>query len=80
MTKRSLLGRARGLALTMPAPLRADDVPVETRLVDVMNKIFASTRLPCQPRQGIVVEGSFTAAPEAAKLSKASLFGGEAIR
>lgn len=80
MTVRSLLAALAVLALAAPAPLRADDTPVETRLVDVMNKVFgAHPGFRANHAKGLVVEGSFTAAPDAAKLSKASLFGGEAI-
>ncbi|HET9414952.1 MAG TPA: catalase family peroxidase [Pseudolabrys sp.] len=80
MTKRSLLAALAVLALAAPAPLHADDAPVETRLVDVMNKVFGKHEgFRANHAKGIVVEGSFTATPEAAKLSKASLFGGQPI-
>jgi len=80
MTKRSLLAALAVLALTVPAQLHADDVPVETKLVDVMNKVFGQhPGFRANHAKGIVVEGSFTAAPEAATLSKAALFAGQPI-
>jgi catalase len=80
MTKHSLLAALAVVALAVPAQLHADDVPVETRLVDVMNKVFGKHEgFRANHAKGLVVEGSFSATPEAAKLSKASLFGGEAI-
>lgn len=80
MTKRSLLAALAVLAFTLPAQLQADDAPVETRLVDAMNKIFGQhPGFRANHAKGIVAEGSFTAAPDAAKLSKASLFSGAAI-
>jgi catalase len=80
MTIRLLLAALALLAVAAPAPLRADDAPVETRLVDAFNKVFGvHPGFRANHAKGIVVEGSFTAAPDAAKLSKAALFGGEAI-
>lgn len=80
MTKRSLLAALAVLAFTMPAQLHADDAPVEARLVDAFNKVFGThPGFRANHAKGIVVEGSFTAAPDAAKLSKAALFGGEPI-
>ena len=80
MTKRSLLAALAVLALTVPGALHADDVPVETKLVDVMNKVFGQhPGIRANHAKGIVVEGSFTATPEAATLSKASLFGSQPI-
>ena len=80
MTKHSLLAALAVVALTVPAQLHADDVPVETRLVDVMNKVFGKHEgFRANHAKGLVVEGSFAATPEAAKLSKASLFSGQAV-
>jgi catalase len=80
MTKRSLLAALAVLALAIPAQLRADDVPVETKLVDVMNTVFGKHEgFRANHAKGILVEGSFTATPDAAKLSKAALFSGQAI-
>lgn len=80
MTVRSLLAALAVLALAAPAPLRADDAPVETRLVDAFNKVFGvHPGFRANHAKGVVVEGSFTAAPDAAKLSKAALFNGQPI-
>jgi catalase len=80
MTRRSLLAALAVFALAAPAQLHADDVPVETQLVDQMNKVFGKhAGFRANHAKGIVVEGSFAAAPDAAKLSKAALFGGQAI-
>ena len=80
MFKRSFLAALAAIAFTMPVSLQADDTPLETRLVDVMNKVFGKHEgFRANHAKGIVVEGSFTATPEAAKLSKASLFGGQPI-
>ncbi len=80
MTVRSLLAALAVLALAAPAPLRADDAPVETRLVNAFNKVFGvHPGFRANHAKGVVVEGSFTAAPDAAKLSKAALFNGQPI-
>lgn len=80
MTKCPLLAALAVLALAVPAQPHADDVPVETKLVDVMNTVFGKHEgFRANHAKGIVVEGSFTATPDAAKLSKAALFSGQAI-
>lgn len=80
MTRRPLQAALAVLALAMPVQLQADDIPVETGLVDAMNTVFGKHEgFRANHAKGIVVEGSFTAAPDAAKLSKAALFSGEAI-
>jgi catalase len=61
-------------------PVRAQDADVATQLVDVMNKIYgAHPGFRAQHAKGVVVEGSFTATPEAAALSRAALFTGAKI-
>ena len=80
MTRRPLQAALAVLALAMPVQLQADDIPVETGLVDAMNTVFGKHEgFRANHAKGIVVEGSFTAAPDVAKLSKAALFSGEAI-
>lgn len=80
MTRRPLQAALAVLALAMPVQLQADDIPVETGLVDAMNTVFGKhVGFRANHAKGIVVEGSFTAAPDAAKLSKAALFSGEAV-
>jgi catalase len=70
-------------ALTMfagSAPAMADDADVATQIVDVMNKLFGvHAGFRANHAKGVVVEGSFTASPAAAELSKASLFSGAKI-
>ena len=46
-----------------------EDQPIEVQIVDAMNKLWARIRVLRQlPLQGVVVEGSFTASPQAAGL------------
>src|SRR4029077_11503970 len=60
--------------------VRADDQPVEVQLVDAMNKAFGvHPGFRANHAKGVVVEGSFTASPEAATLSRAVLFNGSTI-
>lgn len=68
------------LALGTVTPLRAEDKPVEEKLVDVMNKLFGvHAGYRSNHAKGIVAEGTFKASPEAATLSKAALFNGSGI-
>lgn len=61
-------------------PVRADDADVATQIVDVMNKLFGvHPGFRANHAKGLVVEGSFTASPAAAELSKAILFNGSKI-
>jgi catalase len=65
---------------TFPMVARAEDQPVETQIVDAMNKLFGvHPGFRANHAKGIVVEGSFKASPEAAALSKAVLFDGTTI-
>jgi catalase len=80
MRKHQLLAALAALAFTAPGFVRADDQPIETAIVDAMNKAFGvHPGFRANHAKGVVVEGSFTAAPEAAALSKAILFGGGKI-
>jgi catalase len=75
-----LLAALAGLGLALPGTVRADDQPVETAIVDAMNKAFGvHPGFRANHAKGVVVEGSFKAAPEAAALSKAVLFDGRSI-
>lgn len=61
-------------------PARAQDTDVATQIVDVMNKIFGvHPGFRANHAKGVVVEGSFTATPEAAELSRAAIFTGARI-
>src|SRR6266852_1926057 len=75
-----LLAALAAIGSASPEPVRADDQPVEIQIIDAMNKAFGThPGFRANHAKGVVVEGSFTASPEAASLSKASLFGGGAI-
>ena len=68
------------LLLLTSAPVAAQDASTAEQTVDVMNKLFGShAGLRANHAKGVVVEGSFTAAPDAKGLSKASLFQGPAV-
>jgi len=68
------------LGSASPAVLRADDQPIETAIVDAMNKAFGvHPGFRANHAKGVVVEGSFKASPDAATLSKAVLFDGRTI-
>jgi catalase len=81
MLKTKLLFAATALtAFGFTTPLLAEDAPVEVQIVDTQNKLFGvHPGYRANHAKGIVVEGSFKATPEAAKLSKAALFNGSAI-
>jgi catalase len=58
----------------------ADDVAIETQIVDAMNKLFGvHPGFRANHAKGLVVEGSFKATPEAAALSRAAHFSGATI-
>ena len=71
---------AAAAILAASVPVMAQDADVPTALVDVMNKLFGvHPGFRANHAKGIVVEGSFTATPEAAALSKAAIFTGAKI-
>ena len=80
MRRSLLLAVLAAVGVASPHLVRADDEPVETQIVDAMNKLFG-VHPGFRPNhaKGVVVEGRFTASPEAATLSKAVLFNGSAI-
>jgi len=58
----------------------ADDAPVEEQIVDALNRLFGvHAGMRANHAKGIVATGSFQASPEAATLSKAQIFNGDAI-
>ena len=68
------------LALFSLASVAADNAPVTVQIVDLMNKLYGvHPGFRANHAKGLVVEGSFKASAEAAKLSRAALFGGSAI-
>ena len=80
MRKYQLLATAAVLAIASSAIARADDQPVETQVVDAMNKAFGPQHgFRANHAKGVVVEGSFKASREAAALSRAVLFNGSMI-
>src|ERR1700726_5168418 len=79
---------ARGLAkslmcvslLLASAAAIADNPPLPTQIVDLANKVEGvHPGFRAFHAKGVVVEGNFKAAPEAARLSRATLFNGSQI-
>ena len=80
MARRMLLAALTVFALASSTHLQADDTSIEVQLVDAMNKVFgAHPGFRANHAKGLVAEGSFTASPDAATLSKAALFAGQPI-
>ncbi len=80
MKQGKLLAALAALAIMMPGLVRADDEPVETQIVDAMNKVWGThPGFRANHAKGVVAEGNFKASPQAAALSKAVLFDGSAI-
>lgn len=80
MNTTKLLAAVAALAFMSPDVARAEDEPVETQIVDAMNKLFGThPGFRANHAKGIVVEGTFKASPEAAALSRAALFDGSTI-
>ena len=86
--KVALGSRARRLAkplmcvslLLASAAATADDPSVPTQIVDLANKVDGvHPGFRAFHAKGVVVEGSFKASPEAARLSRATLFNGSSI-
>jgi catalase len=78
--KKVILPVLLGSVLLCGGPAFADDEPVETQIVNAMNKLFGvHPGFRANHAKGLVVEGSFKAAPEAAALSKAAHFSGATI-
>ncbi len=80
MRKHNLLAAVVALSVASLGFARADDQPIETQLVDAMNKLYGThPGFRANHAKGIVVEGSFKASSQAAALSKAVLFNGSTI-
>jgi len=80
MKKQMRLFAVMMLGLTWGAIAGAEDQPIEQQLVDAMNKVFGvHPGFRANHAKGVVAEGSFTASPEAAGLSRAVLFSGSPI-
>ena len=79
MRKHKFLAALTVLAIASAA-VGADDQPIEIQIVDAMNKLWGThPGFRADHAKGVVVEGSFTASPGAAVLSKAALFDGRTI-
>src|ERR1700719_5318347 len=80
MLKHKLAAALAVVALASPAVAWAEDEPLPVQIVDAMNKAFGThPGFRANHAKGVVVEGSFKASPQAAGLSKASLFAGTTI-
>jgi catalase len=78
--RRSARTLAGVLVLLAAGAALADDTPVTTQIVDLANKLDGShPGFRAFHAKGVVVEGSFKASPEAARLSRATLFNGSKI-
>jgi len=74
------LAGAALLVLASAVPALADEVPVETQIVDALNKVWGvHPGFRANHAKGVVLEGSFTASPDAAHWSKAAIFSGTRI-
>jgi catalase len=79
MTAIKLLIGLAALVL-VPTSVRAEDQNVEVQVVDAMNNVFgAHPGFRAIHAKGVVVQGSFRGAPDAAALSRAVLFDGRTI-
>lgn len=80
MMSRNFVAALFVFGLALPAVTRAEDAPVEQQIVDQMNKVFGvHAGFRANHAKGVVVEGKFKAAADAAGLSKAALFGSAEI-
>ena len=80
MRRDTLLVALAAFGFASPGLVSADDQPIGVAIVDAMNKAFGvHPGFRANHAKGVVVEGSFKASPEAAALSKASLFAGGTI-
>jgi catalase len=80
MRQDKLLAAIAVVGLVLPGIARADDAPIEVQIVDALNKAFGvHAGFRANHAKGVVVEGSFKGAPEAASLSRAILFDGRVI-
>jgi catalase len=71
---------ATAMALVAAASVAADETPVTTQIVDVLNKLYGvHPGFRANHAKGVVVEGHFKASPGAAQLSRAALFDGRTI-
>jgi catalase len=70
-----------GSLLLACAAANADNAPLPTQIVDLANKVDGvHPGFRAFHAKGVVVEGTFKASPDAARLSRAALFNGSSIR
>jgi catalase len=80
MGRHIFLTAMAAIGFALPGSALGDDQPVETQIVDAMNKLFGThPGFRANHAKGVVVEGRFKAFPEAAALSRAVLFDGSTI-
>jgi hypothetical protein len=80
MRKHELLAALTVLGAVLPGTARSEDPPIETQIVDALNKTFGvHAGYRANHAKAVVVEGTFKASPAAAMLSKAALFNDSAI-
>jgi catalase len=80
MRKGDFLAVLAVLGLMAPGLARAEEASLDVQIVDAMNKVFGvHPGFRANHAKGIVAEGHFKASPEAASLSRASLFTGASI-
>ena len=80
MRKHILMASLVGLTVALSGYAWADDQPIETQVVDALNKAFgAHPGFRANHAKGLVVEGTFTASSQGTVLSKALLFNGNTI-
>src|ERR1700760_4168611 len=70
-----------GSLLLASAAAIADNEPLTTQIVDLANQVDGvHPGFRAFHAKGVVVEGTFKASPQAARLSRAALFNGSSIR
>jgi catalase len=80
MINRRLFERLSASLLLVSAAALADNAPLATQIVDLANKVDGvHPGYRAFHAKGVVVEGTFKASPEAARLSSAKLFNGSTV-
>ncbi|HJT99180.1 MAG TPA: catalase family peroxidase [Rhodanobacteraceae bacterium] len=75
---RNTLAAALAIAAVFSTAARADDAPVTVQIVDAMNKAYGvHPGFRANHAKGVVAEGSFTASPDAATLTRSPIFSGK---
>jgi catalase len=75
-----VLAFSAAFAVASVAPALAEEATTAEQTINVMNKLFGThPGKRANHAKGVVAEGSFTPSPDAARISKASLFQGPAV-